>query len=71
MDNPPGAKNCHFIDTIHNKVGPRGVNIVADKEFDEEAEWQHLEGMLNSQVTEEIADRVRIHIKNCQGYSNK
>jgi len=48
MANPPGGKNCHFLDITQDEVGPNGVSICADKLFDEDAEWQYLNGPLDS-----------------------
>jgi len=31
MGDPPGLKNCHFLDIIQDEVGPNGVNVVPDK----------------------------------------
>ncbi len=29
MDNPPGGKNCHFLDIISDEVGPHGIKNCA------------------------------------------
>jgi hypothetical protein len=59
MDNPPGRKNCHFLDIIQDDVGPCGVNISCDKEFGAEAEWLYLEGMLAEKVNDDIIEKIR------------
>lgn len=60
MDNPPGLKNCHFIETTNYQVGINGVRIEPDKEFDENAEWKYLEGILSLKTDEQIAERIRL-----------
>lgn len=59
MDNPPGAQNCHFLDLEIDAVGPNGVKISPDKEFDENAQWKYLEGYLHEKAGQEISDRVQ------------
>jgi hypothetical protein len=59
MDNPPGGKNCHFLDIISDEVGPHGIKIEPNKTFDDLAEWQYLEGMLHDKVNSETAERIR------------
>ncbi len=27
MANPPGGKNCHFLDIAHDEVGPNSIDI--------------------------------------------
>jgi len=57
MNDPPGRKNCHFLDTTYDEIGPNGINIVTDREFDNNTEWQYLEGMLSEKVYEDTAER--------------
>jgi hypothetical protein len=59
MDNPPGAQNCHFLDLEADAVGPHGVKISPDKDFDEKAQWKYLEGCLHEKVGLEISDRIQ------------
>ncbi len=59
MNNPPGSKNCHFQDTSYDEVGPNGIIINPEKKFDENAEWQYLEGMLSEKVGEEMTNKIR------------
>jgi hypothetical protein len=59
MGNPPGGKNCHFLDTIEDQVGPHGVNINLNKPFDDEACWQYLKGTLHEKVDQETAARIK------------
>jgi len=58
MDNPPGIKNCHFIDIEKDEVGTHGVSIHPNRIFDDDAQWKYLEGLLERQVNNEIADRI-------------
>jgi hypothetical protein len=58
MDNPPGKQNCHFLDVEHDAVGPHGVKISPNKIFNEEAQWNYLEGRLHEKVGQEITDRI-------------
>jgi hypothetical protein len=46
MDNPLGAKNCHFLDIINDEIGPHGVSINHEKIIDADAEWNYLEALL-------------------------
>jgi len=39
MDNPPGIKNCHFIDIEKDEVGTHGVSIHPNRIFDDDAQW--------------------------------
>jgi hypothetical protein len=56
MNDTPVRKNCHFLGTTYDKIGPNGINIVTDKEFNNNAEWQYLEGMLSEKVNEDTAE---------------
>jgi len=38
MNNPLGVKNCHFIDILEDEVGPQGVSIQPNKQFDSDAQ---------------------------------
>jgi hypothetical protein len=58
MDNPPGAKNCHFIDITEDEIGPNGVSIHADREFNKDAQWKYLEGMLEDRLDDEVVARM-------------
>jgi len=46
MNNPPGIKNCHFIDTEKDEVGTHGVSIHPNRIFDDDAQWKYLDGLL-------------------------
>ena len=59
MDNPPRNKNCHFLDLIEDEVGPCGITVNPDKEFDDEAQWQYLEGFLEEKTDAETAAHVK------------
>jgi hypothetical protein len=59
MSNPPGLKNCHFLDSSSDEIGPHTVIINPNKVFDEEAARLYLDGMLNEKVSEEIATRIK------------
>ena len=59
MDNPPGSKNCHFLDLESDAVGPHGVSVHPDRIFDDEAQWQYLEGCLHEKVGQETSDRIQ------------
>ena len=58
MDDPPGSKNCHFLDIIEDDVGPNGITIDPSKTFDEEAQWKYLEGVLQEKVDQETATKI-------------
>jgi hypothetical protein len=60
MNDPPGSKNCHFIDATTDEVGINGINIDPEKTFNNAAEWQYLEGLLTEKTNEQIAERVRL-----------
>jgi hypothetical protein len=60
VNDPPGAKNCHFLDLKQDDVGPNGIHITPDKPFDDEAEWKYLEGSIQEKVCEETANRIKI-----------
>jgi hypothetical protein len=60
MNDPPGGKNCHFLDLVHDEVGLHSIRIFPDKEFTSNAEWQYLEGMLSEKVNEDITERVKL-----------
>jgi len=60
MDNPPGRKNCHFLDIINDDIGPHGVSVNPNKKFDAEVEWNYLEGLLSEKVNEDIANRIMV-----------
>ena len=60
MSDPPGQKNCHFLDIQSDEVGPNGVKVLPDKLFDDDAEWKYLEGALREKVSDETADRIRL-----------
>ena len=60
MNNPPGEKNCHFLDIVEDAVGPNGITITPEKIFDNEAKWKYLGGDLNEKVTDEIAKRISL-----------
>jgi hypothetical protein len=58
MANPPGEKNCHFLDITSDEVGPNGVDILLNKPFDKQAERQYLGGPLETKVDSDIATRI-------------
>jgi hypothetical protein len=60
MDDPPGIKNCHFLDITKDDIGPYGISIHAEKTFNEDAQWKYLEGMLEEKLDNETATRVNI-----------
>ena len=60
VNDPPGSKNCHFLDITSDEVGPNGVDINSEKPFDENAEWKYLEGVLRDKVSSETADRIQL-----------
>jgi hypothetical protein len=55
MNNPPGVKNCHLIDILEDEVGPQGVPIQPNKQFDSDAQWNYVEGLLEEKVDIETA----------------
>jgi len=50
MANPPGNKNCHFLDITSDAIGPNGITINPEKEFDTRAATVYLQGMLSDKV---------------------
>ncbi len=60
MNDPPGLKNCHFLDATRDEVGINGVEVHPDRIFDEEAEWNYLNGFLEEKTNEQIAEKVRM-----------
>jgi hypothetical protein len=60
MDNPPGKKNCIFLDTTADEVGVNGITVNPEKPFDDTAQWEYLEGMLEEKTNIDIANRVRL-----------
>jgi len=60
MSNPPGSKNCHFIDIEEDETGPTGVSICSNKPFDNIAQWKYLDGLLEQKLDYEIAERVKL-----------
>jgi hypothetical protein len=60
MDNPLGAKNCHFLDIINDEIGPHGVSINHEKIFDADAEWNYLEALLATKVNEETSGKIHL-----------
>ncbi len=58
IDNPPGKQNCHFLDLREDEVGPSGVTVNHNKEFDTNAKWAYLDGNLNDKVDDETAARI-------------
>ena len=60
MSDPPGRKNCHFLDCASDDIGPHTVNVNPDKAFDEEVERLYLDGMLNEKVSAEIVTRIKL-----------
>ena len=60
MSDPPGLKNCHFLDSSSDDIGPHTVIVNPDKVFDEEAERLYLDGMLNDKVSPDIATRIKL-----------
>ena len=56
----PGSQNCHFLDLTEDEVGPNGVSINLDKTFDDQAQWNYLEGLIQQKLDYETIDRVKI-----------
>jgi hypothetical protein len=50
MADPPGLKNCHFLDILSDDIGPCSVTVNRDKPFDIQAQWQYLDGLLEDKV---------------------
>jgi hypothetical protein len=59
MTSLEGKKN-HFLNTTYDKIGPNKINILTNREFDNNAEWQYLEGMLSEKVNEETAKQIKL-----------
>jgi len=60
MGNPQGAQNCHFLDLTYDDIGPTGVTVRPDKEFDAAAQWKYLDGLLEDMVSSDIEERIKI-----------
>jgi hypothetical protein len=60
MANPPGVKNCHFLTTIEDDVGPNGILIDPNKPFETESQYQYLDAQLESIEDHEIIERIHI-----------
>jgi hypothetical protein len=60
MSNPPGSKNCHFLDIEEDETGPTGVSICSNKPFDNIAQWKYLDGLLEQKLDYEIAEQVKL-----------
>jgi hypothetical protein len=62
MDNPPGQKNCHFLDTTYDDVAPHGVSVHPNREFDDDAQWKYLETLTQEKnaSNDEILERVKV-----------
>jgi len=58
MNDPPGSKNCHFLDIMEDEIDPIGVTIDYNKSFDEDPQWKYLQDLLDNKVSEEIANRI-------------
>jgi hypothetical protein len=69
MADPPGNQNCHFLDIVKDEVGPTGVTISTDKQFDATAQWNYLDCFLDNKYDMEIVDRMLIIDYPC--YSKK
>jgi hypothetical protein len=46
ISNPPGLKNCHFLDIIEDDAGSCGVHVQCNKSFIDQAQWDYLDGLL-------------------------
>jgi len=55
---PPGVKNCHFLTTIEDDVGPNGILIDPNKPFETESQYQYLDAQLESIEDHEIIERI-------------
>lgn len=60
MSNPPGTKNCHFLDITADAIGPNGITVNPEKEFDAIAAAQYLKGTLNEMVCEDTVKRIKL-----------
>jgi hypothetical protein len=70
IGDPPGKKNCHFLDIINDDVGPHGITINPERIFDDEAQWKYLEGLLYEKCDNEVAERENLHMAGYQNCSN-
>ena len=59
MADPPGNQNCHFLDIVKDEIGPTGVTISTDKQFDATAQWNYLDCLLDNKYDMEIVDRIK------------
>jgi hypothetical protein len=57
MSDPPERKT---VTLLIYEVGPNGITINTQKEFDDEAQWKYLEEMLKSKVEKRIAERISL-----------
>ena len=72
MSDPPGKKNCHFLDIIEDRVGPHNITINADKVSDADAQWRYLEQMLDGKILiMKLPLESVLHIKDYQNYSKR
>ena len=60
MSNPPGTKNCHFLDITADDIGPNGITINPEKQFDADAAARYLKGTLTDMVCEDIVQRIKV-----------
>jgi hypothetical protein len=60
MSNPPGRQNCHFLDLIHDEVGPCRVEVKSNKQFDITAQMKYLDGILDTKVNQEIEEHIKL-----------
>jgi hypothetical protein len=71
IDNPPGTQDCHFLDIINDDIGPHGISINPQKQFDADAEWKYLEGMLAEKVNNDTAEKIKLAHQKVPFYSSK
>jgi hypothetical protein len=58
ISDPLGNKICHFLDIINDEIGSNGISIHCNREFEEEAQWNYLAGMMGNIIDEETVARI-------------
>jgi len=48
------------MELMNDEVGPNGIIINPDKDFDTEAEWKYLEGILEHKTDVETVEKIKI-----------
>jgi len=46
-------------DIVKDEIGPTGVTISTDKQFDATAQWNYLDCLLDNKYDMEIVDRIK------------